>query len=135
MSNLESKISIISRKKISDQRGWFLKVIEGKENHLPKHTGEIYIVSGMPGESRGGHYHNKAVEWFTLIEGNAVLRLQDIQTGEKKEIELSDDKPVTVFVPQYIAHVFVNRGNAPFVVIAYTDQLYKPDDTIQYILR
>lgn len=135
MSNLESKISIIPRKKISDQRGWFLKVIEGKENQLPNHTGEIYIVSGMPGESRGGHYHNIAVEWFTLIEGNAILKLQDIQTGEKKEFELSDDKPITVFVPRHIAHVFVNTGNTSFVVIAYTDYLYDPIDTISFEIK
>ena len=60
--NIESKIKIISRRKISDNRGWFLKIIDGKENSLPNYTGEIYIVSAISGESRGGHYHNRAID-------------------------------------------------------------------------
>ncbi|MCS3265262.1 WxcM-like domain-containing protein [Bacteroides fragilis] len=87
------------------------------------------------GESRGGHYHNRAIEWFTLVEGNAVLKLEDIRTNEKKEIYLNDQEPVTVFVPPHIAHEFINIDSVPFIVIAYTDQLYKPEDTIQYILK
>lgn len=47
--NIESKIKIISRRKISDNRGWFLKIIDGKENSLPNYTGEIYIVSAISG--------------------------------------------------------------------------------------
>lgn len=62
-----------------------LKIIDGKENSLPNYTGEIYIVSAISGESRGGHYHNRAIEWFTLVEGNAVLKLEDIRTNEKRK--------------------------------------------------
>lgn len=130
MGSIESKIRLISRKRLFDKRGWFLKVIDGKEILLPDCTGDIYIVSAEPGEFRGGHYHNKTVEWFTLIVGSAVLILKDIQTGERKEIELHDTYPITVFVPQHIAHKFVNVGDVPFIVVAYTDCFYDPIDSI-----
>ena len=64
---LEGRIKIIERKKIIDSRGWFLKVITGKEEYLPQFTGEVYLISANPGESRANHYHNEANEWFTLV--------------------------------------------------------------------
>ena len=76
---LKDKIKIIPRRLIKDERGWFLKVITGTEDNIPDHTGEVYLTMGKPGQTKGGHYHPKAVEWFTLISGKAVLKLEDVQ--------------------------------------------------------
>lgn len=132
MGDLLDRVSIIPRRRLSDERGWFLKIIDGKELCLPNHTGEIYTVSALPNESRGGHYHKKAVEWFTIIAGNAALILEDVESRERTVLELCESEPVTVFVPQNIAHMFVNTGDMPFILIAYTDVLYDPSDTISF---
>ena len=128
---LKDKIKIIERKKLGDSRGWFLKVIDGKEEGLPNHTGEIYLThaSGL-NQIRGNHYHPKATEWFTLIEGHAELRLKDMKTQEHYSIILSDDIPQTIVIPPNIAHAFVNIKEEPFLLLAYTDELYNPEDTI-----
>jgi len=131
---IKDKIKIIPRKKLEDKRGWFLKIINGKEENLPDYTGEIYITSAVKGEARGNHYHNKAIEWFTVIDGNAKLILEDIDTKEKMEIELDSNNPVTVVIPPKIAHVFVNMNEKPFILVAYTNELYDPKDTIPYKL-
>ena len=89
--SLSDKIQLITRKILADNRGWFLKVIDGKEENLPNYTGEIYFTNASPGQSKGGHYHLKASEWFTLINGICDLHLVDVETGEKIESILELD--------------------------------------------
>lgn len=135
MKKLADRCKVINRKLISDERGWFLKVIDGKEMYLPNHTGEIYLTMGKEGQTKGGHYHPSAVEWFTLIQGSAILKLEDINTHERLDIELSLQKAITVFIPNNIAHAVVNNTKEDFILLAYTDKLYDPSDTIPYKIK
>lgn len=129
---LQDKIQIIPRKIIADERGWFLKVITGKEDGLPAYTGEVYLTMGKPGQLKGGHYHPLANEWFTMIEGNSTLLLEDIESKERMDIPLRFEDAKTIFIPRGVAHAFLNEGNEDFIVLAYTDQMYDPADTIAY---
>lgn len=131
---LKDKIKIIPRRLIKDDRGWFFKAITGTEDNIPNHTGEVYLTMGKPGQIKGGHYHPEAVEWFTVIEGNAVLRLEDINSKERIEIPMSLEDAKSVYVPNNVAHDFKNVGDTDFIVLAYTDKLYDPKDTIAYKL-
>lgn len=131
---LKDKVKIIPRHLIMDDRGWFLKAITGTEENIPDHTGEVYLTMGKPGQTKGGHYHPKAVEWFTVIEGEAILRLEDINSKERIEIPMSLKDAKSVYVPNNIAHDFKNIGDTDFIVLAYTDRLYDPIDTIAYKL-
>lgn len=129
---LKSKIKIIPRRLISDDRGWFLKVIDGKEENLPMQTGEIYLTNAKEGQAKGGHYHSKASEWFTLVSGSCDLLLVDVETNEKMIINLCSSEPKTVYVPKKVAHIFINTSEVDFLLLAYTDFLYNPGDTIPY---
>lgn len=129
---LQDKIQIIPRKLLRDDRGWFLKVITGKEEGLPPYTGEVYLTMGKPGEMKGGHYHPLANEWFTMVDGESVLLLEDVETKELLEMPLRFEDATTVMIPNGVAHAFVNKSKANFTVLAYTDQLYDPADTIAY---
>lgn len=130
--SLKERVAIIQRKLIADDRGWFLKAITGTEQDIPSHTGEVYLTMGKPGQAKGGHYHPEALEWFTIIEGNAVLKLEDIETHERLDIPMSLDKAITVFIPNNVAHIVVNNSDKDFILLAYTDKLYDPKDTIVY---
>lgn len=134
MSQIE-KVQVIPRQLIADDRGWFLKAITGKEEWLPSHTGEVYLTMGKPGQAKGGHYHPEAVEWFTVIEGEAILKLEDIETHERLDIEMSLEKAITVFIPSNLAHIVVNNTDRDFILLAYTDKLYDPADTINYTIK
>lgn len=131
MSQIE-KTTIIPRHLIADDRGWFLKAITGTEKDIPSHTGEVYLTMGKPGQEKGGHYHPEAVEWFTIIEGSVILKLEDMDTHERCDIEMSLEKAITVFIPNNVAHVVVNNSDKDFILLAYTDKLYDPVDTIAY---
>lgn len=129
MSQIE-KVQIINRRLIADERGWFLKAITGTEDGIPNHTGEVYLTMGKPGQAKGGHYHPNAVEWFTIIEGAAILKLEDMETHEIRDIEMSLEKAITVFIPNKVAHIVINNSDRDFILLAYTDKHYDPVDTI-----
>ena len=131
MSQID-KVKIIPRRLIADDRGWFLKAITGTEENIPSHTGEVYLTMGKPGQAKGGHYHPEAVEWFTIIEGSAILKLEDLETHERMDIEMPFEKAQTVFIPNNVAHIVVNNSDKDFILLAYTDKLYDPSDTIAY---
>jgi len=135
MSKLKDRVKIIPRRLIVDERGWFLKAITGKEEGIPSHTGEVYLTMGKPGQGKGGHYHPEAVEWFTVIVGHAILKLEDIYTRERMDIDMSLDKAITVFIPNNVAHEVVNNSDKDFILLAYTDKLYDPADTIVYTIK
>lgn len=134
MSQID-KVQIIKRHLIIDDRGWFLKAITGTEDGIPSHTGEVYLTMGKPGQVKGCHYHPKAVEWFTVIEGDVILKLEDLETHERKNIEMRFEEAVSVFVPNNVAHAIVNNSDDNFILLAYTDRLYDPQDTIPYCIK
>ncbi len=127
----ENKIQTFDRRVQRDARGWFMKAIDGNEPGNPFPC-EVYFTSAMPGESRGGHYHPAASEWFTLLHGEAMLTLRDMASGETSEVKLTGKSPQTVFVPAGVAHLFFNCGTEDFLLAAYTDRQYHPDDTVPF---
>jgi oxalate decarboxylase/phosphoglucose isomerase-like protein (cupin superfamily) len=130
---LRDKIQFIERKLQKDARGSFLKIIHGKEPHLPAHIGEIYAVWAGPGQSRAGHYHPKTGEWFTVLKGECQIHLADPVSGERMEQLLLGDVPITVYVPAGIAHRFDNTSRAEeFMLLVYSENTYDPLDTVQF---
>ena len=134
MSQID-KVKVIPRRLLKDERGWFLKAITGTEENIPNHTGEVYLTMGKPGQAKGGHYHPEAVEWFTIVQGSAILKLEDMETHERRDIPMSLTKAITVFIPNQVAHVVVNDSNEDFILLAYTDKLYNPKDTISHTIN
>ncbi len=127
-------VRFIPRRLISDERGWFLKVIDGHEEGIPPHTGEVYLTLAHPGQARGHHYHPQTAEWFTVIDGRALLQVADPATGAQAQWWLESDAPETVFIPAGLAHVFVNPPDAgrSFLLLAYAANRYDPADTIAF---
>lgn len=130
--HIQNKIKIIQREKISDSRGWFLKIMNGFEKCLPSFTGEIYVTSAISGQIKGGHYHLIANEWFFLIKGKCKLKLFDVDEMEYYEMILDEYHPITIFIPSRIAHAFENISHKDFILIAYMDRLFDPSDTIKF---
>jgi len=130
------RVAMIPRAFRGDDRGWLLKLMDGREPALPLAFGEIYIVMALPGHIRANHYHHKTSEWFTLVKGNAVLKLADPESKDLREIFLQATDPHTVFVPAGVAHAFKNPENSggEFLLIAYADRPFDPSDTVAFEL-
>lgn len=131
MSGLDA-VEIIPRDLKMDHRGWLLKVLTGTEAHLGEAIGEIYLTLAQPGQVRGNHYHHKTQEWFTVVMGTALLVLGDPLTQARRELHLTADKPLTIYVPPGVSHAFLNPETAiePMLLVAYADRRYDPEDTI-----
>ena len=135
MASLED-VRLIPRVRLADARGWLLKVIEGSEEGLPTRTGEVYVTLAHPGQVRGGHYHLEAAEWFTVIKGEADIRLTVPGGGETRALRLSAEQPATLFVPPGIAHAFRNASETEeMLLLAYASVAYDPGDTVPYTLE
>ncbi len=48
---------------------------------------------------------------------------------------MSLDKAISVFIPNNVAHTVVNNSDKDFILLAYTDKLYDPKDTISYTIK
>lgn len=133
---LKDKIKLIDRKLLPDDRGFFVKTLTGNEANLSKELGEIYVTRATPGGYRANHYHKITNEWFTVIQGKAMAIIEDIETKEQLTIKLDAKNPQTLYCPINVAHVFINEENSneDFILIAYADKQYIPDDTIMYEL-
>jgi dTDP-4-dehydrorhamnose 3,5-epimerase-like enzyme len=123
---------IIDRKKIVDNRGFFLKTMSGFETDLPEAFGEIYVIKGDSGQARANHYHNVATEWFTLLQGKVRLNLKHVNTGQTASILLTDEAPATVRINPGVAHSLIGVDGLDYMLMAYTDVRYDPKDTIAH---
>lgn len=133
--NIVERIRLIPRKRHEDHRGWLLKILDGGEPEIPAHTGEAYVTMAHPGQRRGGHYHLRTHEWFTVLAGQAEVRLADPGTGEQLTLRLRADESVTLFVPAGVAHSFGNdSATENLLLAAYASERYDPADTFLHDL-
>lgn len=134
--SLIDQVQFLPRRRIADERGWFLKVLDGGEAGLPGHVGEVYLTMAVPGQARGNHYHPKCAEWFAIVVGKALLMVADPVSGERAEWWLDAAQPQTVYMPAGLAHVFVNPADAAgdFVLAAYAADRYDPADTVPFAI-
>lgn len=126
------KVKIIPRRRLSDERGWFVKPIDGNEDNLPSYTGEVYVTAATPGQTKGGDYSIETNKWFTIIKGCAELHLEDIETGESAMLFLSAEEPQTVYVPHKIANILKNTSDEEFILVAYADHKYDKEDIVPF---
>ena len=131
---LIDQVRFLPRRLIADERGWFLKVLDGGEEGLPGRVGEVYLTMAVPGQARGNHYHPLCAEWFTIVQGRALLIVADPVSGDRAEWWLDATDPQTVFMPAGLAHVFVNppEAEANFLLTAYAADRYDPADTVPF---
>tara|TARA_Y100000766_G_C18913584_1_gene609686 strand:- start:4570 stop:4977 length:408 start_codon:yes stop_codon:yes gene_type:complete len=133
---LNDKIKIYKRNSIKDSRGHFLKIMNGDEFLNKGDEMEVYCVTAKPGQSRGGHFHKIANEWFTILKGQCDLILEDTDSNQNIVIKLSEKDYKTVHIPPFIAHEFINSSkNEDFLLLAYTDRKYRKSDTINYTFQ
>ena len=59
----------------SDPRGSLLEVFKSPE------WGQVFYSTSKPGVTRGNHYHTRKLEKFCVIEGQAMIRMRNRQTG------------------------------------------------------
>ncbi|MCB1964627.1 MAG: cupin domain-containing protein [Candidatus Accumulibacter sp.] len=124
----------VSRRELcrrEDARGWLLKLLMREHIGGPLDFGEIYVTAATAGQVKGNHFHEKAREWFCVLQGRALMAVQVMASGESAQVELSADAPAIVEVAPGVAHAFRNSGSETMLLLAYADDPYNaaaPDE-------
>lgn len=114
-----------------DARGWLVKLLMREHIAENREFGEIYITAARTGQVKGNHYHERAREWFCVIQGAATMATRVIATGESALTELRADRPTMIEVAPGVAHAFKNNGAELMLLLAYADDPYNaqhPDE-------
>lgn len=120
------RVNDLDRK--SDERGWLIEVLGGKNLGIPHEFGQIHVSVAYPGKIRGNHYHKRKLEWFCVPTGKGLLRLKDMETGEEKDILMGENDLRTVQITPGVIHAIKNVGDKDMVLIVYANESFDPDD-------
>lgn len=95
--------------------------------------GQIYMATIEPGHIRGNHYHSVKTEYYALLDGAVLLAVEDIATGERKniEIEAGSGKAVRIRVGPKVAHAIKNISEKAIILCAYTNIEYNSENPDQ----
>jgi mannose-6-phosphate isomerase-like protein (cupin superfamily) len=102
--------------------------ILNRANETFKHLVYWDLDSVQNGQERGHHYHASKTERYYILSGEIELRLQDLETSERKTLLLKAGSRV-VISPR-VAHAFRSRTYSQ--VLEYSPEPYDPTDTHPY---
>lgn len=114
-----------------DARGWLVKLLMREHITTGAEFGEIYITAANAGQVKGNHFHERAREWFSVIQGQALMATRVMTGGESALTRLSADTPEIIEVAPGVAHAFKNDGSELMLLLAYADFPYNarsPDE-------
>ena len=105
-----------------DGRGVFLEISNG----FPAQT----VLSGSmkKGAVLGNHYHKRTRVFFFVTRGSAAVAIENVQTGEREDLQLSESRGVFFEVNESHAVRFLEDGD--FVMLKSLP--YDPADPDTY---
>lgn len=112
-----------------DERGWLAEILRAGKKQGSEEFAHLYVTVAFPGKTKGKHYHQRKVEWFCVVSGEATLFLRDTRTGEEERLPMGEKNMVTVRIPPHVAHAITNTGNTPLYLIVVVSEQFNPKDT------
>jgi dTDP-4-dehydrorhamnose 3,5-epimerase len=123
---------IIFNKKINDNRGFFLKVLDTLS------ISESFMTYSLPNTFRGFHFYGKnnaSTRALHILEGKIVDVLIDLRKeyyGKIYELNLNSDEVNTVILPSYCAHGFYSQEGAKLIYFFEKKYIQSEDLCINY---
>ena len=109
-----------------DVRGKFVEFLK------TDNVGQFSVFTAGKGVTRGGHYHHVKNEKFLVIKGTARFRFKNLETRQKIEFVVSEEKMEIVDTPPGWVHDITNIGDQTLVVMLWANEIFEPDkpDTV-----
>ena len=94
--------------------------------------GQTSFSTSVPGVTRGGHFHRRKVERFTVLAGRGTISMRRLFTGDVQRFEVDGDHPTVVDMPTMWAHDITNTGDETLYLGLWISAIYRPEhpDTI-----
>ena len=117
----------IKHKNNIDQRGNFVETIKTLSG------GQFSFSTTEPGIERGNHFHTRKIERFSVIKGNAEIKLRKIGTKTTDSFKLSGDSPSFIDMPLWYTHNLKNIGKDKLITLFWINELYDKKDPDTYL--
>jgi UDP-2-acetamido-2,6-beta-L-arabino-hexul-4-ose reductase len=111
-----------------DQRGALAEFIKSKN------FGQIFVSRSRAGVTRGNHYHHSKSEKFFVVEGEAVIRMRQIESSEVLEYRVRGEEFQVIDIPPGYTHSIENVGAGEMVAIFWASDIFDPDYPDTYSL-
>jgi UDP-2-acetamido-2,6-beta-L-arabino-hexul-4-ose reductase len=111
----------------SDNRGYLVEVIKTYTN------GQTFFSVTKPGITRGNHFHMRKIERFSVIKGEALIKLRRIGTDRVIEYRVSGSHPSFVDMPVFYTHNITNIGTDDAETLFWSSEIYNPEDADTYV--
>lgn len=111
----------------ADDRGELFETVRAHGS-----TGQAFVSTTRPGQSRGDHYHLHKVERFVVLRGEAKISLRRLLHDDVVTFRLSGNTPSYVDMPTLWVHNIRNVGDTELVTMFWADQLLDPENPDQY---
>ena len=111
-----------------DARGSLAEVLKSP------YFGQIFVSRTRPGVVRGNHYHNRKVEKFAVLEGEAIIRFRHIQGEDVIEYRISGREFRVVDIPPGYTHSIENIGESDLIVLFWASEPLEPSEPDTYPL-
>jgi UDP-2-acetamido-2,6-beta-L-arabino-hexul-4-ose reductase len=104
----------------TDARGALAELLKGPS------FGQLFVSRTRPGVTRGNHYHDGKVEKFVVLEGEAVIRLRHMTTGEDVSYAVEGREHKVVDIPPGWTHSIENVGSGELLVLFWASEILDP---------
>lgn len=105
-----------------DERGFFTEVSKVKGN------AQFSYSITKPKITRGNHFHTNKVERFTVIEGNALIKIRKVGSKEVIEFEIKKDKPASIDMIPWHTHSITNIGEKDLITLFSINDIFDRDN-------
>ena len=109
-----------------DERGYFSELIRTHSQGQ-----QSYSVT-KPGVTRGNHFHKRKIERFSVIQGEAKIKLRRIGSSKQIEFKLSGKEPSYIDIPVWTTHNIKNIGRNNLITIFWINEHYDTNDPDVY---
>lgn len=94
--------------------------------------GQIFVSHTKPGITRGNHYHHTKTEKFMVVQGEAIIRMRQIEGQQVVEFPVKGDDYRVVDIPPGYTHSIENVGDMEMVTLFWSSEVFNPDKPDTY---
>lgn len=109
-----------------DSRGVLFEVVKSFNG------GQIFMSTTHPNVVRGNHYHTRKVERFSVIHGEAEIKIRSLFDNVVQTFRVSGLEPSYVDIPTLHTHSITNTGSDTLSTLFWTNELFDPKNSDQY---
>ena len=111
---------------ITDDRGSFSELIKASTK------GQTSYSATNPNFTRGNHFHTRKTERFSVLEGEALIKMRKIGTDEVFSFKLSGKAPSYVDMKIWHTHNIHNIGKTSLITLFWINEFFKESDPDTY---